>query len=168
VTNARADVDERAEAYLDGELSAEEAAAFERELAARPEFADALGAAIVLRDLLESMPPAQPPAGLEERIVGALGLGRARATPLERAPEEARPSLVAPLRASLSGASWLFRPSAALVSGGLDGARPAAAGLGQVRWLLGPLAPRRAEPEAAPRPAWRRVVGGLLRLGGKG
>jgi anti-sigma factor RsiW len=165
MTEERMGQDERAEAYLDGELSREEAEAFERDLAAHPEAADALGAAVVLRDLLGRMPPLEPPPGLEQRILGALRLGRAGdAAEPRRADPDARPSSVPPFRAALSGAGWLFRPSAAVVQAGMESARPIAAGLTQVRWLLGPLAPARAEPEP-PRPLWRRALGRLGRLG---
>lgn len=157
--------DERAEAYLDGELSREAAAAFERDLAAEPEVADALGAALVLRDLLGRMPPLRPPPGLEQRILGALRLGRGGelAEP-PSADQGARPSAVPPLRAALSGAGWLFRPSVAVMHAGMESARPIAAGLTQLRWFLGPLAPGRAEAEPS-RPLWRRALGRLGRLG---
>lgn len=170
MTEERIGEEERAEAYLEGELSREEVAAFERDLAERAEVADALGAAIVLRDLLGRMPPLQPPPGLEERIVAALPLGRLEERPAARRAERSdRPSAVSSVRAALSGASWLLRPSAAVMHGGIGSARPVAAGLGQVRWLLGPLAARRAEPEPAPRwQAWRRAIGKLGRLGGLG
>jgi hypothetical protein len=68
------------------------------------------------------------------------------------------------VRAALSGAGWLFRPSAVVVQAGMESARPVAAGLAQFRWLLGPLAPGRAEAEP-PRPLWRRALGRLGRLG---
>ncbi len=165
MTAERRGQDERAEAYLDGELSREEASAFERDLAADPEVADALGAAIVLRDLLGRMPPLQPPPGLEERILGALRLGRGAGSAEARGADPgARPSSVPAVRAALSGAGWLLRPSAAMVHAGVESARPIAAGLGQFRWLLGPLAPGRTEAEPQ-RPLWRRALGRLGRLG---
>lgn len=166
----RTSVDERAEAYLEGALPADEAAAFERDLASLPEVAQALSAAIVLRELLGQLPPLAPPAGLEERIVGALRLGGAAERGDERreaAGEGA--SVTGRVAAALRGTSWLFRPTTTAVTGGMWGARPIAAGLGQVRWALGPLAARRAEGEPAPRrSALRRVLGGLGRLGGLG
>lgn len=168
MTDARLAVDELAETYLEGELSPADAAAFERDLATRPEVAEALSAAILLRDLLGRMPPEAPPAGLEERIAGALGLGApvSRETaPRGHAGE--RPSTTSGVLAALSGTSWLVRPSAVLVTGGMGGARPIATGLGQLRWLLGPLAARHAEVAPA-QPRWRRVVRGLGRLGGLG
>lgn len=165
MTGERMDLDERAEAYLDGELSREEATAFERDLASDAEVADALGAAVVLRDLLGRMPPLQPPPGLEQRILGALRLGRG-GEPAEPLPVEGgeRPSAVPSVRAALSGAGWFFRPSVAVMQAGRESARPIAAGLTQFRWFLGPLAPARAEAEP-PRPLWRRALGRLGRLG---
>lgn len=170
MTDVRIGVDERAEAYLEGELSRDEAAAFERDLAGRQEVADALGAAIVLRDLLARLPPPQPPSGLERRIVDALRLGRRDEQPTaDRAGRIDRPSAATSLRAALRGASWLFRPPAAVLHVGIWGARPLVAALAQVRWALGPLAARSPERETAPRrPAWRRAIGALGKLGGLG
>ncbi len=154
--------DERAEAYLEGELSRDEAAAFERDLASRPEVAEALGAAVVLRDLLARLPPVRPPPGLEQRIVGALRLGRRGERPAPRRGKRSeRPPAVPSVRAALNGASWLVRPPATVMQVGMGGARPLAAGLTQIRWVLGPLATRRPDPEPAPRrPVWRRLLGG--------
>lgn len=155
--------DERAEAYLEGELSPDEAAAFERDLDSRPEVADALGAAVVLRDLLGRLPPLRPPPGLEQRIVGALRLGRRGERPLARREKRSeRPPAVPTARAALNGASWLVRPPATVMQVGMGGARPLAAGLTHVRWVLGPLAARRPDPEPAPRRrVWRRIYGAL-------
>jgi anti-sigma factor RsiW len=155
--------DERAEAYLEGELSRDEAAAFERDLAGRPEAADALEAAVLLRDLLGRLPPLHPPPGLEQRIVDALPLERRGERSAGRKAERGERRSAAPtLRAALAGASWLVRAPAAVMQGGMAGARPLTAGLTQVRWVLGPLAARRAEPEPLPRrPVWRRIVEGL-------
>jgi anti-sigma factor RsiW len=166
VIGERMGEDERAEAYLEGELSRDDAAAFERDLAGRPEVADALGATIMLRDLLGRMPPLQPPPGLEQRIVGALHLGgRGERAGKPRAGRSDPPSAAPTFRAALNGASWLFRPPAAVMQGGMGSARPLAAGLSQLRWVLGPLATTRPEPD--PRPAlWRRAIGTLGKLGG--
>jgi hypothetical protein len=162
MTDERVGEEERAEAYLEGALSPDDAAAFERDLANRPEVADALGAAILLRDLLGRMPPLDPPPGLEERIVAALPIGRGPRPAARDAGRGDRPSTVPAFRAALRGAGWLFRPTAAVMHGGSGGARPVAAGLGQVRWFFGPLGARRAESEATPRRAvWRRVIGRL-------
>jgi anti-sigma factor RsiW len=166
VSDLREQMAVRAEAYLDGELPPDEAAAFERELAASAEVAEALGAALLLRDLLGRMPPLEPPPGLEERILGALELeGRARARPSGEAGEEGA-GAGSGVWAALRGTSWLLRPSASVLAGSRGGARPVAEGLGQVRWLLGPIAARRAAAEERPRqPLWRRA---LVRLGGLG
>lgn len=155
--------DERAEAYLEGELSPEEAAAFERDLASRPEAAAALGAAVVLRDLLGRLPPVRTPPGLEQRIVDSLRLGRRGERPAARRGKRSeRPPALPTVRAALSGASWLVRLPAAAVQVGMGGARPLAAGLTQLRWVLGPLAASWTAPEPAPRRrAWRRIFGAL-------
>jgi hypothetical protein len=146
--------EQRADAYLEGALSPEEALAFERDLAERPEVAEALAAALALSQLLEAMPPVHPPPGLEERIAAALPLGR----PAPDAP----PSSLPTVRAALGGVSWFLRGPAAAVQGGMDGTRPAAAGLSQARWMLGPLAVRRGgEPAPARRPLWSRALGAV-------
>jgi anti-sigma factor RsiW len=155
---------ELAEAYLDGELPPDEALAFERELASRPELAEALAAAVVLRDLLGRMPPIGAPPGLERRILGALGLAEGQRLTAPAAQGEA--PVGSGFWAAVRGSSWLLRPSAAVVAGGRGGARPVAAGLGQLRWFLGPIAARRAGAEEPPRRAlWQRA---LVRLGGLG
>jgi anti-sigma factor RsiW len=147
-------LEERADAYLDGSLSREEALAFERELAEKREAALALGAALALRELLRAMPPLRPPEGLEERIAASLPL---------RIPPKARQGRapLASVRAALAGASWTVRGPAAALGGTFEGARPAAAGVSQLRWMLGPLAVGGAEArrETARRPLWKRALG---------
>jgi len=143
---------ERCDAYLDGDLSGEEALAFERDLAARPEVAAALGSALALRELLRTMPPLSPPPGLAARIAAALPLGRQE--------ESGRAAPLPTVRAALAGASWFLRGPAEAVEGTIGPARSAAAGLAQVRWMLGPLGVARQEPRpASRRPIWRRVLG---------
>ncbi len=147
------DLEERADAYLDGSMSSEEAVAFERELAEKREAALALGAALALREMLKELPPLRPPQGLEDRIAASLPLRAAPGAGPRRSPLGA-------LRAALAGASWTVRGPAVALGGTLGGARPAAEGLSQVRWMLGPLATGAGEtrPEAARRPIWKRAL----------
>ncbi len=142
--------DERADAYLDGLLAREEALTFERDLAEKPEVAGALGSALMLREILKALPPARPPAGLEDRIAASLPLRRPAASPAA----EARPSNV---RAAIAGAIWGVRGPAAV----FGGSGSVTAGLSQVRWALGPLAAGRSQPrrKTARRPLWQRALG---------
>ncbi len=166
-------LEERADAYLDGDLARDEALAFERELALRPEVAEALAAALALRELLVSLPPVAPPPGLADRIAGAL-LGEARlgerggrsgGARLRRAsaPTEAEPA-GSPVRAALAGLAWTFRGATVAALGTAGPALSASAGLTQVRWALGPLgAPSEPPPPGPHRPLWRRAPGALAR-----
>ena len=145
-------LEELADAYLDGDLARDEALAFERDLALRPEVAEALAAALALRELLVSLPPVAPPAGLADRIARALPLRR-RAP--GRAAAEPPPS---PLRAALAGMAWTFRGTTVAALGTAGPAISASMGMAQVRWALGPLgAPSEPAPRP-PRPLWRRLL----------
>jgi len=146
-------LEERADAYLDGDLGREEALGFERDLALRPEVATALAAALALRELLGSLPPVDPPAGLTDRIARALPLGR-------RASPRVVPGDASPVQAALAGLAWTFRGTTVAAMGAAAPALSASAGMAQVRWALGPLG---AVPEPTPRPRrplWRRVLFG--------
>lgn len=138
-----------AEAYLDGDLPAAGALAFERELAESAAAGRALAEALALRELLRSLPPVAPPPGLEERIAALLPVRRRR----QPGPPE-RSGVAGGLRSALAGFAWAVRGPA----GALGGAAPAAAGMWRVRWALGPLAPP-AAPQPR-RPLWRRLLGG--------
>jgi len=141
-------LEERADAYLDGDLERDEAMAFERDLALRPEVADALAAALALRELLGSV---APPAGLTDRIARALPLGR-------RASPRAVPGDSSPVRAALGGLAWTFRGTTVAAMGAAGPALSASTGMAQVRWALGPLGAT-SEPAPRPqRPLWRRLL----------
>lgn len=145
-------LDDLADAYLDGDLSREEALAFERDLALRPEVAEALSSALALRELLAGLPPLAPPAGLSARIARALPLGRERR---ERRPAKAEPTAAG---SALSGAAWLLRVPAMAAQGATASAFTAGAGLAQVRWALGPLAAQATPTPRPRRPLWRRLL----------
>lgn len=149
-------LEQHADAYLDGDLSRDEALAFERDLAVRPEVAEALSAALALRELLVALPPVAPPAGLTDRIARALPLGRRRVGRAGRAAaEEPSPS---PLRAVLAAFSWTYRGTTVAAIGTAAPALPASAGMAQVRWALGPLGVAPEPPPRPPRPLWRRLL----------
>lgn len=150
-------LDDLADAYLDGDLSREEALAFERDLALRPEVAEALSSALALRELLAGLPPLAPPAGLSARIARTLPLGRERR---ERRPAKAEPTAAG---SALSGAAWLLRVPAMAAQGATASAFTAGAGLAQVRWALGPLAAQATPTPRPRRPLWRRLLLGRAR-----
>ena len=149
---------ERADLYLDGSLSRLEALEFESDLARLPEVAEALTAALALRELLQLVPPLRPPEGLEDRIIAALPL---------RKTESARKSSrsFGSVRAALDGLSWSFRGPATVLGSAFGGALPVAAGVAQLRWSFGTLGSGHTEPAPKPprTPLWRRA----LRLAGR-
>jgi anti-sigma factor RsiW len=154
-------LEELADAYLDGDLLREEAMAFERDLAVRPETAAALSSALALRELLAGLPPLAPPKGLTDRIAGALPLRREKAKRAAGAPgsDDGHSAI----GAALAGVSWVFRLPAMAAMGAAATATSTGSGISQVRWALGPLgAPQAPEPRPK-RPLWRRVLFGSNR-----
>jgi anti-sigma factor RsiW len=157
MTEPAGTLEELADAYLDGDLPREEALAFERDLAQRPELGQALASALALRELLVGLPPLAPPAGLAARIAGALPLSRERAA---RQPRDAEPSASA-ARAALSSLSWALRGPMVAAMGVAAPAASASSGVSQVRWVLGPLGVQpEPEPRPPPRALWKRVLFG--------
>jgi anti-sigma factor RsiW len=147
---------ELADRYLDGDLSRDEALAFERDLAARPELAEALSAALALRELLVVLPPVAPPAGLAARIADALPLRKERRA---RGAEDEREG--SPVQAVLSAFTWGLRGPAVAAMGAAAPAASATNGVSALRWALGPLgAPGEPAPPRPRRPLWRRIVFG--------
>ncbi len=150
------ELDDRIEAYLDGLLSGEQAAAFERELT-RPEVATAFSETLALRGLLAEAPPEQPPAGLIEQIEQALGVAPG-ATGAPRRPERSGEQRLPRARAALRGLGWSLRgpalalANAAPTTAARDSAAAAGQGLRTVRYALGPLQRGRAEAEKPPQP----------------
>lgn len=146
--------EDRADAYLDGLMSREEARAFERDLASAPETARALGVALALREMIGALPPALPPDGLEERIAHALALHA------EMRPKAPTAPLFRRFRSTLSATAWTLRGPAHALKGVPGNAQPVLAGLSQMRWILGPLGARGAETrgEAEKTPLWRRAL----------
>ncbi|MBI5498857.1 MAG: zf-HC2 domain-containing protein [Deltaproteobacteria bacterium] len=141
--DARQELDERIEAYLDGTLEGEEARRFERDLV-QPEVTAALREALLLREILRSTLPDEAPAGLAGRIERELGV----AAPPAR--EAARGSRFPVARAALGGAAWAWRGPLAGFSAG-----PAA------ELTAGPLAETAAE---GLRPIGRAMRAGAARV----
>jgi len=145
---------ERVAAYLDGDLVPAEARALEREFL-RPEVSQALAEELALRELLGSLPSAEPPADLEARIVATLGVaerrtlrerlfgGRSKAQPRDEGTSRTPNYAAAGLRAGAS--SWV-------------------AGLGTLRYLVAPIsgASARDEAEEATPKQKRRAGRGIL------
>jgi anti-sigma factor RsiW len=141
-------LEERIDAYLEGALSPEEAYRFEQELL-DPEVAGLFSEALMLREMLASMPPDQPPEELIELIEATLEVERA---------EEAEPvPRFGRTRAALSGFSWMYRGPAMAVG---PGGRETISGLGTIRYALGPLnRPSKPKAEKPPKkPLWRRLL----------
>ncbi len=158
------DIDARVEAYLDGMLSSRDAADFERQLANQPEISRALSAALLVRDLLATMPPVQAPAGLSARIERALEIDTpAPDRDTEREPRWSR------LRAALGAAAFGLRGPAWAIDGSRTAGASAMAGMAQMRWALGPWAGasfrdasqhggHESAEQPEKKPLWRRAL----------
>jgi len=177
-------LEDLAHAYLEGDLSPEEARAFEQGLAERPELSMALARVVALRDLLQALPPDAPPPGLEERIAASL-----RVQVSEPKPKQPSAAL-AQLQAVLAGAGWglrgpalAFEPAAAaasrlVASRGEERSRPPAKPLWRRARELEPVAAAATKTAVAatrslgrlvapapkpPAPLWRRAVASVWR-----
>ncbi|MBN1773010.1 MAG: hypothetical protein JXB32_17210 [Deltaproteobacteria bacterium] len=165
------ELDEQIERYLDGELSAAESVSLEHELAA-PEAAAALSTALFLREALREAGPAEPPTGLQNRILEVLSLetappawetARESEAPVARATGRVR-EWSASARSAAQGMAFAWRGPALAVnalSAGTTGTSATLAGLATARWALGPLATAasaRTEPKRPPRSWWRRLL----------
>ena len=140
--------------YLDGLLSPEETSRFERMLL-RPEVGEAFGEALLLRQLLQDMPPDQAPEELMSRLESALGID---ATTIRK-----RAQRMPRLRAALGGMSWMVRgPAQAMTVPATLGAAEAASGFSNARYALGPMGTQ-AHATPPTRPSWWRRALGLSR-----
>jgi hypothetical protein len=149
------------ESYLDGLLSPQDTARFERRLL-EPAVADAFREALLIRQLLADMPPDQPPAELVASLEAALVAH----------PDLVRKAMRLPrLRAALSGMSWMVRgpalalPAAAAARGGSQA--PVREGLSTLRYALGPLAVGSGQRKPAGRSWLRRILALGLRRSSK-
>jgi hypothetical protein len=171
------ELDERIERYLDGELAPSESYALERELA-EPGGREALSSSLLLREALRDAGPAEPPVGLENRILEALAVERVSLVPApeaqwpagDRGPE--REGAWASARAAAGGMSYVWRgpalAAAGLAAGNVGGAG-ALNGLANARWVLGPLASMvssesESESESGAAPEIRPATGGWAGL----
>ena len=116
--------------YLDGELTAEQTDLFEQALF-RAEVALDLREELLLRELLVTLPPIQPPDELVVDIEFAMmsRLGRAK-------PKTERFSN---LRTALRSMGWMVRGPQMALSGSTLGTREALHGLSTLRYSMGPL-----------------------------
>jgi len=156
------------EEYLEGRLSPEETGRFERALL-EPAVAEAFREALVLRELLASLPPDAPPEALVSRIELALAVSGTEAR--RKAGRFPR------LSAALGGASWALRgPALAVgtVGASVGSSRELSAATGNMRYAIAPVTALRgregageAAPPARGKPLWRRVLGRAMRRGRK-
>lgn len=100
---------ERCEAYLEGSLGTDEAAAFERDLA-RPEVTAVFRETLLLRELIRASTADEPPEGLEDRIAARLGLEP------EIVKEKLRTARFMKTRASLRDMGWILRGPAMVMA----------------------------------------------------
>jgi hypothetical protein len=157
------DLDRWVEDYLEGILDPEEAARFERALL-RPEVADALGEALLIREMLAALAPDAPPDALVAQLEQALGVSERQARQRVRQARRRFPRL----QAALGGASWTVKGPAlglASASAGLgvtSGGTASASSRSVVRASLAPVTALRHGGEPAPKapkpPWWRRAL----------
>lgn len=146
---------DRIEDYLDGALHEEAAHRFEQDLL-KEDVATQFREALLLRELLGSLPPEQPPEGLVERIESALVLDRRTPQSQPKTKSNRRfGSIVTAAKASLS---W---PGYALsgLMGGSTALKGSASGVQTIGYSLGPLRePARKRMQAlrlSRKPLWK-------------
>lgn len=155
-------LEERIEAYLDGELDNRAAAEVEAALV-DPAVAELLSEELMLRELLASMPPEAPPDELIARLEDSLGVGTGFTAEVK-----------SQLRAVFAGSGRAVSGSAlaakALVAArmSLAGARLAASGVSTMRTSLNLVAevadmPLLGRSPSKPKPLWRRAASYLWR-----
>ena len=123
------------EDYLDGALDDEAARRFEQDLL-REEVAAEFREALLLRELLGSLPPEEPPRGLAERIESALVVERHDRRPQsDTAPGQRPGGFVAGVKA---GVRWPGYALAGLM-GGPTALKGSVSGMQTIGYSLGPL-----------------------------
>lgn len=146
------DLEQIVEDYLDGLLSPPEANWLEHNLVRR-EVNAAWTEALVLRELLHTSGVDTLPEGLVERIEDALGPNMQK--------ERRRTALLGRTRSVLAGMGWAFKGPSMAYTAAPGGTRESMAGVGTIRYSLGPLANRSTAVKARPvkkKPLWRRVL----------
>jgi hypothetical protein len=126
---------DRIEDYLDGALDDEAARRFEQDLL-QQEVASQFREALLMRDLLGSLPPDQPPEGLVERIESALIQYRGAPEPPSVTDSNRRyGALMAAFKAGLRWPEYVF----AGLAGGSSGLKGSINGVKTIGYSLGPL-----------------------------
>jgi hypothetical protein len=129
------DFHDRIEDYLDGALDDEAARHFEQDLL-QEGVASQLREALLMRDLLGSLPPDQPPEGLVEQIESAL-IPYRRAPEPQSVPDSNRryAALMAAFKAGLRWPEYVFGG----LAGGSSGLKGSIKGVKTIGYSLGPL-----------------------------
>lgn len=129
------DFHDRIEDYLDGALDDEAARRFEQDLL-QEEVASQFREALLMRDLLGSLPPDQPPEGLVERIESALIQNRRAPEPQSVTGSGRRyGALMAAFKAGLRWPEYVFGG----LAGGSSGLKGSINGVKTIGYSLGPL-----------------------------
>ena len=129
------DMHGRIEDYLDGALDDEAARHFEQDLL-HEEVAAQFREALLLRELLGSLPPDQPPEGLVERIESALI--QIRPVPETQSAPDSNRRYGALMAAFKAGLRWPEYTIAGL-AGGSTGLKGSFNGVKTIGYSLGPL-----------------------------
>ena len=149
-------MEEVSEDYLDGLLSGSEATQFERDLL-KPDVAAAFNETLLLRELLNNLPPDEPPPGLTRRIEAAMRLQANRSGSLKE------PKQKTTLGRILVGLGWGVRwPGYTLAAVSPGSAAVKEVGWSAVGFSMGPLkAPAKKGLETIGRiqkPIWKAAL----------
>jgi hypothetical protein len=155
------ELQDRIEDYLDGRLDDEAARRFEQDLL-KKDVAAEFREALLLRELLGSLPPEQPPEGLVQRIESALIQDRRERRERRDAGQQSDTAATRPaggiVAAFKTGLRWPGYALAGLM-GGPKILKESAGGLQTIGYSLGPLrepARRRIQAISLPRkPLWK-------------
>lgn len=126
---------DRIDAYLNGLLSEEETKRFEQDLL-KEDVAGEFREALLMRELLNNLPPDSPPPGLIARIEASLALGSVTAS------REIKSKQTSSLGRIINAFGWGLRwPGYALagMSGGSGVLKNSFSSINTVRYSLGPL-----------------------------
>jgi len=128
-------LDEQIEDYLNGQLSGEETKRFEKKLLNK-KIAAAFNEALIIRELLSSLPSDEPPPGMIERIEASLDLSSSPPT------RQAKPKKFSRLSHVFNGFRWGLRwPGYALtgISSSSSKLKSSFSGIDTIGYSLGPL-----------------------------
>jgi hypothetical protein len=162
MTQEQIDVHDRIESYLDGLLDEAETHRFERDLL-KENVAALFREALLMRELLGELPPAEPPKGLANRIETALAVAPVRQKAFEKPSREEPTGFWSALKAGFRWPGY----SMSGVAGGTEALKSSVSGIRTVGYALGPLRAPLHKGVAAIRlaatPSWKSALSRVTR-----